>query len=65
MTAITANPATSGPTIGARDAVAPAVRGRKPSRIEALLDAMGFVGALVDPTGVLAAQRFSRAEDEH
>jgi hypothetical protein len=65
MTAITANPATSGPTIRARDVVAPAVRGRKLSRIEALLDAMGFVGALVDPSGVLAAQRFSRAEDEH
>jgi hypothetical protein len=65
MTAITANPATSGPTIRARDAVAPAVRGRKPSRTEALLEAMAFVGALVDPTGVLAAQRFSRAEDEH
>ena len=34
------------------------------ARLWALLEALGDAGALVDPTGVLAAQRFRRAEDE-
>jgi hypothetical protein len=29
-----------------------------------LLRAMGYAGALIDPTGVLAARRFHRAEPE-
>ena len=55
MTAITASPATSAPTVRPRDAAAPADRDHRsgPSRIGALLEAMAFVGALFDPIGVL------------
>jgi hypothetical protein len=67
MTAITASPATSAPTVRPRDAAAPADRDHRsgPSRIGALLEAMAFVGTLFDPIGVLAAQRYSRVQDAH
>jgi hypothetical protein len=29
-----------------------------------LLEALGYAGAFLDPTGVLAAQRFRRADQE-
>jgi hypothetical protein len=31
-----------------------------PSRVWALLEAMAYAGAIIDPTGVLAAERFRR-----
>ena len=36
----------------------------RPSKLWTLLEAMGYAGAFLDPTGVLAAQRFRRAEQE-
>jgi hypothetical protein len=34
----------------------------KPSKLWVLLEALGYAGAFLDPTGVLVAQRFRRAE---
>jgi hypothetical protein len=34
------------------------------TRIWGLLEALGYAGAFIDPTGVLAARRFRRAEQE-
>jgi hypothetical protein len=34
-----------------------------PSKLWTLLEALGYAGAFLDPTGVLAAQRFRRAEE--
>ena len=36
----------------------------RPTRLWVLLEALGYAGAFLDPTGVLAAQRFRRAEQE-
>jgi hypothetical protein len=36
----------------------------RPTRMWVLLEALGYAGAFLDPTGVLAAQRFRRAEQE-
>jgi hypothetical protein len=33
-------------------------------RLWAMLQALGYAGALIDPTGVLTARRFRRAEEE-
>jgi hypothetical protein len=57
MTAITA------PAIPARGAHPD--REPRLSRIEALLDALGYAGALIDRSGVLAVQRYSQANDGH
>lgn len=67
MSVVTANPAARAPTIRARDTAARGDRDRKsePSRIWVLLAALAFAGALIDPTGVLAAQRFARVPEEH
>jgi hypothetical protein len=66
MSAITADPSTRTPTLHARHAAARTDRDRKPwqSRIWALLEALAYSSALVDPTGVLAAQRFSAVQEE-
>ncbi|HEX6677492.1 MAG TPA: hypothetical protein VF486_21015 [Actinomycetes bacterium] len=67
MSAVTANPPTRTPTIRARHAAARTDRDRKRrhSRIWALLEALAYSSALVDPTGVLAAQRCSAVQEEH
>jgi hypothetical protein len=57
MTAITA------PAIPARGAHPD--REPRLSRLEALLDALGYAGALIDRSGVLAVQRYSQANDDH
>jgi len=36
----------------------------RPSRLWVLLEALGYAGAFIDPTGVLASQRFRRAEEK-
>jgi hypothetical protein len=36
----------------------------RPTRLWVLLEALGYAGAFIDPSGVLAAQRFRRAEQE-
>jgi hypothetical protein len=36
----------------------------KPSKLWTVLEALGYAGAFIDPTGVLAAQRFRRASDQ-
>jgi hypothetical protein len=36
----------------------------RPSKLWTLLEAMGYAGAFLDPTGLLAAQRLRRAEQE-
>jgi hypothetical protein len=36
----------------------------RPTRLWVLLEALGYAGAFIDPTGLLAAQRFRRAEQE-
>jgi hypothetical protein len=37
---------------------------RQPSRLSALLEALAYAGASVDPTAALAARRFARIRDE-
>jgi hypothetical protein len=64
MSAVTANPPTRTPTIRARHAAARTDRKRRHSRIWALLEALAYSSALVDPTGVLAAQRCSAVQEE-
>jgi hypothetical protein len=48
------------------DATDHAHRGRapRPSRIWVLLDALGYAGALIDSTGVLASHRSRRPEED-
>jgi hypothetical protein len=67
MSVATANPATRDPTTRDRDTAAHDDHDRKtePSRIWVLLEALAYAGAYIDPTGVLAAQRFSRVREEH
>lgn len=36
----------------------------RPTRLWVLLEALGYAGAFLDPTGVLAAQRFRRAAEQ-
>ena len=48
-------------TVDAPDRQRPATR---PTRLWVLLEALGYAGAFIDPTGLLAAQRFRRAEQE-
>jgi hypothetical protein len=36
----------------------------RPTRLWVLLEALGYAGAFIDPSGVLAAQRFRRAEQQ-
>jgi hypothetical protein len=60
MSAVTATPPTHTTTIQARRAAARADRDPKPAypRMWVLLEALAYSSALLDPTGVLAAQRF-------
>jgi hypothetical protein len=37
---------------------------REPSRLSALLEALAYAGASIDPTAALAARRFARIRDE-
>ena len=62
MSAATANPSTRSPYIQAPHAAARGDRDRRPahSKLWALLEALAYSSAPFDPTGVLAAQRFSR-----
>jgi hypothetical protein len=39
-------------------------RDRQPSRLAALLEALAYAGASIDPTAALAARRFARIRDE-
>jgi hypothetical protein len=57
------------PTEAAPTQVAPAVREHDdprstPSRVWALVEALTYAGAFIDPTGVLAIQRLRRAQEE-
>jgi hypothetical protein len=58
-----------------RQLVEPALRDReqrhdrqhpvaRPTRLWVVLEALGYAGAFLDPTGVLAAQRFRRADQQ-
>jgi hypothetical protein len=38
--------------------------GRPPSRVWALMEAIAYAGAYIDPTGVLVAQRLREAAEE-
>jgi hypothetical protein len=51
-------------TVDAPDRQRPATRPTRPTRLWVLLEALGYAGAFIDPTGLLAAQRFRRAEQE-
>jgi hypothetical protein len=54
-------------TVDAPDRQRPATKATKatrPTRLWVLLEALGYAGAFIDPTGLLAAQRFRRAEQE-
>jgi hypothetical protein len=57
---------TRAPAIRHRDAADHPDRDHKPelSRIWVLLAALADAGAFIDPTGVLAAQRFARIPDQ-
>jgi hypothetical protein len=53
-------------TTATRDAADHADRDREPSRTWAVLGALAHAGAFIDPSGVLASQRFRRPrEDQH
>jgi hypothetical protein len=43
-----------------RDAARPV-----PSRIWAVLEALAYAGAVIEPTGVLAVHRFRRPQEQH
>ncbi len=62
MSLVITNPATRAPVIRDRVATDQADHDREhePSRIWILLEALAHAGALMDPTGVLAAQRLAR-----
>jgi len=66
MTAATANPTARATTVRDHDTADTADRDRKPdrSRIWVLLGALAYAGALIDPTGVLATQRFTRIRED-
>jgi hypothetical protein len=63
MSVATADPTARATTVRDHDT---ADRDRKPdrSRIWALLGALAYAGALIDPTGVLATQRFARIRED-
>jgi hypothetical protein len=67
MSLITANPPTHTPAIWDRDAAAHPDRDHEPepSRIWVLLAVLAHAGAIIDPTGVLTAQRFAGIPDQH
>jgi hypothetical protein len=62
MSVVTMDPATRAPASRDRAATDHTDRDREPgpSRLGALLQALAHASALIDPTGVLAAQRFGR-----
>ena len=61
-----ASPAAHVPAAGQRDAAGNPGRDRRPepSRLWALLEALAYAGAYVDPSGVLAIQRLRQAKEE-
>jgi hypothetical protein len=66
MSSLIASSPTSAPAIRSHGAAGHADRARElePSRIWVLLEALAYAGAFIDPTGVLAAQRFTRTRDQ-
>jgi hypothetical protein len=66
MSIVIADPATRAPAIRDRDAVDQADRNRRPepSRIWALLGALAYAGAFINPTGLVAAQRLAQIREE-
>jgi hypothetical protein len=69
MGVATANPTARATTVrdhDTADTADTADRDRKPdrSRIWVLLGALAYAGALIDPTGVLATQRFTRIRED-
>ncbi|HEV8554793.1 MAG TPA: hypothetical protein VGR06_00150 [Actinophytocola sp.] len=65
MSSLIAGSPTRAPSIRNRDAADHHDRDRKPkpSRIWVLLEALAYGGAYIDPTGVLARQRFARIRE--
>jgi hypothetical protein len=65
MSTVIISSPTPAPAIRERDAADRADRDReaKPSRMWALLEALAYAGAYIDPTGVLAAQRFAQMRE--
>jgi hypothetical protein len=67
MSLITADAPTRVPAIPDREGADHPGRDREPgpSRIWALLEALAYAGAFIDPTGRLAAQRFAGIREEY
>jgi hypothetical protein len=64
MSVITASP-TLAPTVGDRDEARNRHhRSAVPSRAWALLAALAYAGAIIDPSGVLAGQRMRRIPEQ-
>jgi len=66
MSLITADSPTCAPAIRDREGADHPDRDRapEPSRIWVLLEALAYAGAFIDPTGVLAAQRFAGIREQ-
>jgi hypothetical protein len=66
MSLITADPPNRAPTIGGREGAdhPDPDHEPEPSRIWVLLEALAYASAAIDPTGVLAAQRFARIREQ-
>lgn len=65
MSVITAGSPTLAPTVRDRDEARNRnPRSTVPSRAWALLEALAYAGALIDPSGVLAGQRLRRIPEQ-
>jgi hypothetical protein len=65
MSVITAGSPTLAPTVSDRDEAGNRnPRSAVPSRAWALLEALAYAGALIDPSGVLAGQRLQQRPEQ-
>jgi hypothetical protein len=66
MTQLLATTPTRVPALPERDDTDHADRNREPgrSRLWALIEALAYAGAYIDPSGILAVQRLRQAQEE-
>jgi hypothetical protein len=66
MSQLVATPSTKAPTLPDRDDTDQADRKREArrSRLWALIEALAYAGAYIDPSGIMAVQRLRQAQEE-